>query len=473
MSASTWWPWSMPLPNFARGIHPPSHKEVTADSPIRFLPTPARVTLPLHQHAGTAAEPVVKPRDTVTWGDLVAQPHDERISAGVHSPVTGAVRPLTAVTLPNGKHAAAIPVETEEGTPSGEAIWGVLFGGEWPEEIPDDLKSDDILRSISAAGIVGLGGAAFPTQVKLHPSDDKPVHMLLLNGCECEPYLTADDRLMREVPRAIVAGAQLAMIACGAREIVIAIEDNKPEAIAAMRSAVAGTAAVRIVVCPTKYPMGGERQLIPAVFGKSVPTGRYPQDIGIVVVNVGTAAAIAGAVLRGRPLTHRVITVTGGGVRTPGNLLVPLGTSLQDILDACGGLRDDARRVIAGGPMMGFTVTDLSIPVTKGTGGLTILTQAELDDESATACIRCGRCLDVCPLGLMPTRIAQAIRHDQLDLARRLDLEACCECGCCAYECPARVPLVQYLRIGKQAVHDQRSLPQTVGNVRGMQHEQP
>lgn len=470
MSTDAWWPWRWLGPNFARGIHPPSHKEATADSPIRFLPTPSRVTLPLHQHAGSAADLVVKPRDKVTWGDLVAKPHDERMSAGVHSPVTGAVRPLTAVTLPNGKHAAAIPVETEDGTPSGETIWAALFGGEWPDTIPHELKSDDILKSISAAGIVGLGGAAFPTHVKLRPASDRPVHTLLLNGCECEPYLTADDRLMREAPRAIVAGARLAMIACEASEMVIAIEDNKPQAIAAMRAAVPDMTAVRIVVCPTKYPMGGERQLIPAVFGKSVPTGGYPHDIGIVVVNVSTAAAIAAAVFRNKPLTHRVMTVTGGGIRAPGNLLVPLGTSLQEIIDACGGLTDDARRVIAGGPMMGFTVTDLSIPVTKGTGGLTIFTQAELDAESATACIRCGRCLDVCPLGLMPTRIAQAVRHDQLDLARRLDLEACCECGCCAYECPARIPLVQYLRIGKQAVHDQRSLPQPVVSGRGMHH---
>ncbi len=471
MSTSTWWPWSWLSPNFARGIHPPSHKEATAECPIRFLPTPSRVTLPLHQHAGTAADLIVKPRDKVTWGDLVAKPHDERMSAGVHSPVTGVVRPPTAVTLPNGKHAAAIPVETEEGTPSGEAIWAALFGGEWPDALPRDLTSDDILKSISAAGIVGLGGAAFPTQVKLRPAADKPVHTLLLNGCECEPCLTADDRLMREAPRAIVVGARLAMIACGTREVVIAIEDNKPEAIAAMQAAANGVAAMRIVVCPTKYPMGGERQLIPAVFGRSVPTGGYPHDIGIVVVNVGTAAAIAAAVLRNRPLTHRVITVTGGGIRTPGNLLVPLGTSLQDIIDSCGGLTDDARRVIAGGPMMGFTVTDLSIPVTKGTGGLTVFTPAELDAEAATACIRCGRCVDVCPLGLMPTKIAHAIQHNQLDLARRFDLEACCECGCCAYECPARIPLVQYLRIGKQAVHDQRSRPQPVVSGRGVHHE--
>jgi Na+-translocating ferredoxin:NAD+ oxidoreductase subunit C len=175
-------------------------------------------------------------------------------------------------------------------------------------------------------------------------------------------------------------------------------------------------------------------------------------------------------VYRNRPLTHRIITVTGGGIRTPGNLLAPLGISLRDVIDACGGLTGDARRVVAGGPMMGFTVTDLAIPLTKGTSGLTIFSQSELDAESATACIRCGRCLDACPLGLMPTRIAQAIRHDRLDLARQLDLEACCECGCCAYECPARIPLVQYLRIGRQAIHDQRSQTQPAVRAQGVQH---
>lgn len=464
MNVPAWWPLRWSGLSFARGIHPPTHKESTAGSPIRFLPTPSRVTLPLHQHAGTPASLVVAPRDKVTWGDLVAKPHAAAISAGVHSPVTGVVRPITAVTLPNGKHTAAIPVESDAETPPGEVIWEQLFGGEWPDTVPAGLTPEDILRSIGDGGLVGLGGAAFPTQAKLRPGLDQPVQTLLLNGCECEPYLTADDRLMQEAPWSIVTGAILAMTACGAREVVIAIEDNKPQAVAAMRDAAAGMRQARIAVCATKYPMGGERQLIPAVFGQSVPTGGYPRDIGIVVLNVGTAAAIAAAVLRGRPLTHRVVTVTGGGIRHPGNLLVPLGTSLQEIIDACGGLTEETRRVIAGGPMMGFTVTDLSLPVTKGTSGLTILTRAELDAEEATACIRCGRCLDVCPLGLMPTRIAQAIRHDQLDLARRLDLEACCECGCCAYECPARVPLVQYLRMGKQAVHELRR-PEHAGVV--------
>ncbi len=461
----SWWPRNWLGPNFARGIHPPTQKETTADRPIRFLPAPSKVILPLHQHAGAAADLVVKPRDKVQWGDVVAKPQNQRISAGVHATVSGVVKPLSAVTLPNGKHASAIPIDSDGSSPGGEAIWQMVYGGEWPTQVPDDLSAEQIVESITAAGIVGLGGAAFPTQVKLHPPADKPIETLLLNGCECEPCLTADDRLMREAPQAIVAGARLARLTCGAREIVVAIEDNKPEAIAAMRSAAAGVPEIRIVVCPTKYPMGGERQLIPAVFGKSVPTGGYPHDIVIVVVNVGTAAAIAAAVLRQRPLTHRVITVTGGGVRNPGNLFVPLGMSLKDAIDACGGLTEDASRVIAGGPMMGFTVTDLSIPITKGTSGLTIFSRAEVDQEAATACIRCGRCLDVCPLGLMPTRIAHAVRHDQMELAIQLDLAACCGCGCCAYECPARVPLVPSLRIGKNALKELRNRPQAAAWV--------
>lgn len=467
----SWWPRNWLGPNFARGIHPPTHKETTADRPIQFLQAPSKVMLPLHQHAGAAADLVVKPRDKVEWGDVVAKPQNQRISAGVHASISGVVKPLSAVTLPNGKHASAIPIECDGSSPGGEAIWNSVYGGEWPTQLPDDLSAEQIVESITAAGIVGLGGAAFPTQIKLHPPADKPIETLLLNGCECEPCLTADDRLMREAPQAIIAGARLARLASGAREIVVAIEDNKQEAIAAMRSAAAGVPEIRIVVCPTKYPMGGERQLIPAVFGKSVPTGGYPHDIGIVVVNVGTAAAIAAAVIRQRPLTHRVITVTGGGVRNPGNLFVPLGMSLKDAIDACGGLTEDASRVIAGGPMMGFTVTDLSIPITKGTSGLTIFSRAEVDQEAATACIRCGRCLDVCPLGLMPTRIAHAVRHDQMELAIHLDLAACCECGCCAYECPARVPLVQYLRIGKFALQEQRNRSQPASEGRGGDHE--
>lgn len=466
MSWSSWLARLTSTPHFDRGVHPPDWKHLSSECSIEVLPTPAQVLLPLHQHAGTPAELIVKPRDVVAWGDPVARARETGISAAVHAPFAGTIRPLTAVNLPNGKHSPAVPLEaSDEHSPDPLTLRESLFGGSWPDNPAAGLTPGDIVATVLEAGIVGMGGAAFPTHIKLSPPPQKPVRTLLLNGCECEPYLTADDRLMREAPQAIIAGLQLAMAACGAREGVIAVEDNKPQAIAALRESIQGRSALRLVACPVKYPMGGERQLIPAVFGKAVPTGGLPLDLGIIVMNVGTAAAIAAAVLRGRPLTHRVLTVSGSGIRTPKNLLVPLGTALADVLSACDGLTEDARRVIAGGPMMGFTVTDLAIPVTKGTSGLTVLTQSDVKTEEETACIRCGRCVDVCPLNLMPTKMAHAVKHRDIALARSYDLEACCECGCCAYECPARIPLVQYLRAGKLAVHDHRRLTPPSGSA--------
>jgi electron transport complex protein RnfC len=295
---------------------------------------------------------------------------------------------------------------------------------------------------------VGLGGAAFPTHVKLTRNESRPVDTLLVNGCECEPYLTSDYRLMLEAPAAIVCGAMLAAKACGARGIVIAVESNKADAAERLRQAASGT-AVRVSVVRTKYPMGGERQVVPAVLKRRVPTGGLPLDVGVVVINVGTAAAVARAVLRAKPLTHRVVTVTGAGIANPKNLLVPIGASYRALIDCCGGLTDDAVRVVAGGPMMGFALGSLDAPVTKGTSGVTVLTTRDVTRIEETQCIRCGRCVDVCPLHLVPTRMAMASRYKDWELARRYYLSACCECGCCAYVCPAGIPLVQLMRTGK------------------------
>ncbi len=440
------------LPDFARGIHPPQNKSLTRDLPIETLPVPGIVTIPLLQHTGAPAESVVKPRQQVELGEVIGRRFAGGLSANVHATLAGIVQPLTAVPLPNGRRSQAIPIKPT--VPAGDlvadpAIAGQLFGGDWPEDEIATAQPLDILNAIAEAGIVGMGGAAFPTDIKLRTTPQRLVEALLVNGCECEPFLTSDDRLMREFPAAIVAGARLAQKACGARRIVLAIESNKPEAANALRTAAEHCPDFEVRVVNTKYPMGGERQLIPAVFQREVPTGGLPLDLGIAVINVATTAAIAGAALRGQAMTHRVVTVTGGGVRSPKNLLVPIGTSFQTMIDFCGGLSADARRVLAGGPMMGFTVTDLSAPVTKGTGGITVLSSAEIDEAEQTACIRCGRCVDGCPLGLAPTRIAHAAKAGDLVLAQKNHLAACCECGCCAYECPARIPLVQYIRAGK------------------------
>jgi electron transport complex protein RnfC len=312
----------------------------------------------------------------------------------------------------------------------------------------DRFDGKQIAEAVAEAGIVGLGGAAFPTHVKLLRNDKKPIDTIIVNGCECEPYLTSDYRLMVEAPKPIVTGALLAARANGSERVVVLIEDNKPEAIARMRQAAGGT-GIEIAAAKTKYPQGGEKQAILAVTGREVPTGGLPLDIGVVVVNVGTAAAIARAVVRGKPLTHRVVAVTGPGVKQPKNILAPVGVSYGELIDFCGGLTDDAARVIAGGPMMGFTLGDLATPVTKGTSGVTVLTEREVRHGAETACVRCGRCVDACPLSLVPTKIALAARHGDWEQAKRYYITACMECGCCAYTCPASLPLVQMIRLGK------------------------
>jgi electron transport complex protein RnfC len=297
-------------------------------------------------------------------------------------------------------------------------------------------------------GLVGLGGAAFPTHVKLKRNEKKPIRTLLVNGCECEPYLTSDDRIMNEAPAAVVAGGLLAARAVGAEEVIVAVEDNKPRAATALADAAAGThAQVRSV--RTKYPQGGEKQLVVALLKREVPTGGLPLDVGVVVSNVGTCVALANAVLRQRPLTHRVVSVTGRGIREPKNVLAPIGVTYREVIEFCGGMTEDAERVVAGGPMMGFTLGFLDVPVTKGTSGITVLTRREVTRVRETTCVRCGRCVDVCPLNLVPTRLAMAARAGDTELAKRYYLTACMECGCCAYVCPAGLPLVQLIRAGK------------------------
>lgn len=433
--------------SFPRGIHPEEAKHFSAAAAIEVLPSPARVEVPLLQHLGVPAAAAVKPRDPVTWGAVLGTA-SAFVSAPVHSPLAGKVAKLGVTTLPNGRHVPTVVVAAEGEQVAGQALWEALFGGTWELSGLDARAQEDIVAAVRAAGLVGQGGAAFPTHVKLTPNPAKPVDTLLVNGCECEPFLTADDRLMREAPAPIVAGALLAARAAGARQVVIGVEDNKPQAIAAVRAIAAG---VGVVVQPvkTKYPQGGERQLVLSALGRIVPTGGLPLDVGVVVINVGTAAAIAAAVLRGRPLTHRVVTVTGPGVVRPANVLVPIGTSYKDLLDFCGGLRPEAARVLAGGPMMGMAVGDLATPVTKGTSGITVLTAREVLKPQETACVRCGKCGEVCPLNLVPTRLALASRRRDWELARRYHIQACIECGCCAYACPASIPLTQLIRMGK------------------------
>ncbi|MBU1692485.1 MAG: electron transport complex subunit RsxC [Verrucomicrobia bacterium] len=432
---------------FARGVHPPERKGFAAEAPIEVLPNPPQVAIPLLQHTGAPCEPLVKVKDEVALGQKIGEGKGF-ITAPVHASVAGTVAMPSVTTLPNGRHVRTIPIKTGPTQLSAEELKANLFGGDWPVSGLDSQAPEQIAQAAREAGLVGLGGAAFPTHVKLTRNEKRPVDTVLLNGCECEPYLTSDYRLMIEFPRPIITGALLAARATGAAQIIIAVEDNKPAAVEALRRAADGT-GVEVRVMETRYPMGGERQVIPAALDREVPTGGLPLDVGVVVINVGTAAALAAAVLRGRALTHRVVSVTGAGIAQPKNLLVPVGVSYRGLIDFCGGLKPDAARVIAGGPMMGFALNDLNVTVTKGTSGIVVLTHEDLKQIEETTCVRCGRCVDVCPLHLVPTRLALASRYQDWDMARRYHLMACCECGCCAYVCPAAIPLVQLMRMGK------------------------
>jgi electron transport complex protein RnfC len=432
---------------FPRGIHPEEAKELAEDAAIETLAPPAKLFVPVLQHIGAPAKFVVKPRKDVAVGDPIAEAGGF-VSAPIHASVSGKTAKTVNVTLPNGRHIECMPITPAAEQPSQKRVFDDVLGGEWPVKDMPKKTPEEIVEAVKNSGLVGQGGAAFPTFIKLLRNDDKPVDTILINGCECEPYLTADYRVMLEAPRAVLAGAILAAEAAGARQVVVAVEDNKPKAIEELEKHCAGTIA-SVKTLKTKYPAGGEKQTVRAALGRTVPTGGLPLDVGVVVLNVGTATTIARAVLRGKPLTHRVVTVSGRGITTPKNLLVAIGTPISHLIAACGGLKDSAVRVVAGGPMMGFSVANLETPVTKGTSGITVFEAPDVAKPIETACVRCGRCVDVCPLNLVPTRLALAARAQVWDVAKRYHMMACMECGCCAYTCPASIPLVQLIRMGK------------------------
>lgn len=423
------------------GIHPNPDK-LTADIPTMPVAAPAVCRLMLSQAIGAPAKPVVKPGESVTAGQMVAEAGGF-VSAPVHTPVSGTVKKIEPVRNPQGLWQDAIVIETAP--------------GEYPEEqrqsrTIDEVSPKEIIDIVGRAGIVGLGGATFPTRVKLSVPPGKKAEVIVINGAECEPYLTCDDRLMQENPKAIVDGTRLIMKATDCQRAVIGIEENKPLAIEAVRKAVRDIPSITVEVLVKKYPQGSEKQLIEATTGRVVPAGGLPIDAGAIVDNVATAAAVADAVLRGLPLTARIVTVTGPAVSKPGNFLVPLGTPVSTLIELAGGLPEDTGKVIGGGPMMGRAMCDLEAPTTKGLSGVLILPRGMSMRAEAGPCIRCARCVSVCPMGLEPYLLMTLGELGRWEEAKARGAANCLECGCCSYTCPASRPLLDYIRLDKMEI---------------------
>ena len=427
----------MRVGTFRGGVHPPDKKELAKDKPIERFPLPDTVYVYMANHAGAPAKVVVEKEQEVKTGQVIGEPSGF-ISAYVHSPVTGKVVDVKKMYHPIiGK-----PVDTVVIQRTSEDEWELLEGhGDY-----EKMSKEEILDLIKRAGIVGLGGAMFPTHVKLSPPPDKKVDTLIINGAECEPYLTIDYRQMIERSEDIMLGIRIIKKVLGVERVFIGIEDNKPEAIKKMREA--GKGEVEVVPLRTKYPQGSEKHLIYAITGRKVPRGGLPMDVGVVVQNVGTTIAIKEAVIDGKPLVERGLTVTGEGVENPGNYIVRIGTPAGVILEKAG-LKDGVERVLFGGPMMGIALRDINIPVMKGTSGITALLPEQIRPSVEQPCIRCSRCVMVCPMNLEPYLLVRYVQKKRYDDAVKIGLMDCIECGSCAYVCPSKIDHVRHIKLGK------------------------
>lgn len=450
--------------HFKGGIHPGYHKELANASAIQELPLPKKLIVPMSQHLGAPAKPIVRAGDIVKANQLIAEAGGF-ISAPVHAPAGGKVVEIVPSQTASGGRCGAIVLETD---PNAE----VLHLHAIPEWRTADRKA--LIALIGEAGVVGMGGAGFPTKVKLSPPADKPIDTVILNGAECEPYLTSDHRMMVEHAPQIRIGAEIMRYVLNATRIRVAIESNKPDAIAAMKKAFEGIDGdVAIVELKTQYPQGSEKQQIYTVTGREVPRGGLPMDTGCVVENVSTVFAIYDAVVNGNPLTHRVVTVTGNAVARPANFHAPFGTTYQELIDAAGGFKERAVKVLSGGPMMGFAQTNLNAPTGKTTSGITTLTASEVTCFSSQACISCGRCVDACPMRLIPSEISQFVEADDIEGAQKANLMDCIECGSCAFVCPAHRPLVHHFRRAKGIVVAQRAAAKAAAAAAAAKAAQP
>jgi len=430
----------------SRGVKLAENK-FTAESPIESLPLSEKVIVPLQQNIGAPCEAVVKRGDKVLIGQKIGD-SERFVSAPVHATVSGEISATTmVVNPPTGQLVTALVI-----TSDGEDTWTKL---EAPEK-PEALSAKEILERIREAGIVGMGGATFPTHVKLSPPEGKKIDTLILNGCECEPYITSDHRLMLEYGKKVLSGLNIIRKVLSPDTVYIAIEDNKEDAIDHMETLIEAMGFkkdFKVISLKSKYPMGAEKTLIYNLLGREVPIGGLPLDVGVVVQNVSTAKAICEAIFEGKPFVDRVLTVTGA-VKNPKNLLVRLGAPLRNLIDYCGGIDGEASEVILGGPMMGISQPDLDYPVTKGTNCVLVKESRPIREQD---CISCGRCLEVCSMNLMPTVLAKYAKAGRYDDCKEAYIDDCFECGACAYTCPANIPIVQYIKVAKSELIKRRA----------------
>ncbi len=432
---------------FKGGIHPNDSKSATNQIPIRAIAPPKTLYFPMQQHIGAPLTALVKVGDTVKMGQKLAD-SESFMCAPMHASVSGKVKDIGLYLYPTGLKMPTIVIENDGLDTPAEPL---------NTKSLSELTPKEIVALVREAGIVGMGGAGFPTHVKLSPPPEKKITHIIVNGAECEPYLTSDHRVMLEEPEEIISGLEAVMKIFSLDKAYVGIEENKPDAIESMKKAAKSLPGVEILTLAKKYPQGAEKQLIYAITGREVPSGGLPADVGCIVMNVDTVAEVSRAVHKGKPLMSRVVTVAGGAVKNPANFLVRVGTPFRYVIEQAGGFKEEPKKIVMGGPMMGIAGYSLDVPVVKGTSGILAFTEAEATFRSASNCIRCGKCVNVCPMNLLPTMLnAYALRKD-LDKCVEYNILDCIECGSCSYTCPAQRHLVQSIRWGKQQLQIKRA----------------
>ncbi len=439
----------MSISTFKGGVHPPGRKARSSRTGIEKAPLPAEVVIPVNQHIGPPIAPVVAVGDRVLRGQRIAD-GEGRLAIALHASVSGTVKKIENRVLANNSEGLCVIIQSDQAQEDFPAM---------PSLDPFTCSREEAVKRVRDAGIIGMGGAGFPTHVKLDPPPGKKAEILIGNGAECEPYLTADEALMEEQAARVASGMAIAMRICGAPKGVIALEDNKARLVPVMEEAVRNHSRgmdIEVRLVKTKYPQGGEKMLIVAITGREVPSGGLPVDAGCVVQNVATLAAISDAFLLGKPLTERAVTFSGGALKEPKNLLLPIGTVASSLVPGTVQFDSEPRKFVFGGPMMGFSTGDAAIPVQKNTSGVLFLTKAETDLDAEGQCIRCGRCMRACSCRLSPALLNAALASGDLELAEEIGLMDCVDCGTCAWVCPARIRLVQRFRVGKQLLKEKK-----------------